>query len=130
MKARPNTKFVRHLLFVAGLLCSLLAILGFLLPLLPGTPFLILAVACFSRSSEKAHRWILGLPGVGPILVAWERDGSIPLRAKILATLMIVLSTLYPLFFEELPLVLRGVAGSACLLLLLYIWTRTTRSRS
>jgi len=129
MKARPNTKIVRHLLFVAGLLCFVLAILGFLLPLLPGTPFLILAVACFSRSSEKAHRRILALPGVGPILVAWERDGSIPLRAKILATLMMVLATLYPLFFEGLPLLIRCVAGSACLLLLLFIWTRPSRSR-
>jgi uncharacterized membrane protein YbaN (DUF454 family) len=127
MKGTSNTKIVRHILFVTGVLCLILAILGFLLPLLPGTPFLLLAMACFSRSSEKMHRWILSWPGVGPMLESWERDGSIPIRAKILATIMMVLATLYPLFFEGLPAFTRCIAGTACLLLLLFIWTRPSR---
>ena len=127
MKKVSDTKLVRHSLFVAGVLCLSLAILGFLLPILPGTPFLILAVACFSRSSEKMHRWILSWPGVGPMLESWERDGSIPLRAKFMATIMLIVATLYPLFFEGLPAVTRCIAGSACLLLILFIWSRPSR---
>lgn len=128
MKGSPDSNLVRHMLFAAGLLCLVVAILGFLLPLLPGTPFLILAVACFSRSSERVHRWILSWPGVGPILESWERDGSIPLRAKVLATIMLIIATVYPLFFEGLPTVTRCIAGSVCVLLVVFIWTRPTRS--
>lgn len=130
MKEQRNPAFVRHLLFAAGLLCSLLAILGFLLPLIPGTPFLLLAMACFSRSSERTHRWVLGLPGVGPILEEWERDGSISLRVKIIASITLAAATVYPLFFEGLPTALRWVAGLSCLAILVFLWSRPSRKKS
>jgi len=124
MKHQRSPVFVRHALFVVGILSALMAIIGFLLPLIPGTPFLLLAVACFSRSSERTHRWVLSLPGVGPILVAWERDGSISLPAKIWASLMLTIATIYPLFFEGLAPVLRLTAGITCFGILLFLWTR------
>ncbi|MDP7062200.1 MAG: YbaN family protein, partial [Planctomycetota bacterium] len=114
MKGQRNPALVRYLLFACGALSLLLAILGFLLPMLPGTPFLLLAMACFSRSSERTHRWVLGLPGVGPILQKWESEGSISLPTKCVASITLIAATIYPLFFEDLLTWVRWMVGLVC----------------
>jgi uncharacterized membrane protein YbaN (DUF454 family) len=83
---------LRHLLLALGWISVGLAILGALLPLLPTTPFLTLAVWCFVRSSEKAHAWIYRQPLLGPTLRDWEERGAIARRSKILALSMIAVS--------------------------------------
>lgn len=127
MKSQRNPAFVRHLLFAGGIVCLLLAILGFLLPVIPGTPFLLLAMACFSRSSERTHRWVLGLPGVGPILQKWESEGSISWPVKVMASITLIFATTYPIFFEGLATILRWTAGLCCLAILIFIWSRPSR---
>lgn len=74
---------------VAGVLAVLLGILGIFLPLLPTTPFLLLASACFARGSERLHRWLLSHPVFGVYLANFEAGRGIPLRAKIVATVML-----------------------------------------
>lgn len=74
---------------VAGVLAVLLGILGIFLPLLPTTPFLLLASACFARGSERLHRWLLSHPVFGVYLANFEAGRGIPLRAKIIATVML-----------------------------------------
>jgi uncharacterized membrane protein YbaN (DUF454 family) len=71
-----------------------LGIAGYVLPVLPGTIFLILAAACFARSSRRLEAWIEGHPKFGPSVVAWRRDGAIPRKAKYLALGMMTLSFL------------------------------------
>lgn len=58
---------------------------GVALPVLPTTPFLILAVACFARSSPRLEAWLLGHPRFGPLLSDWREHGAIPKRAKLMA---------------------------------------------
>ena len=74
---------------VAGVLAVLLGILGIFLPLLPTTPFLLLASACFARGSVRLHRWLLSHPVFGVYLANFEAGHGIPLRAKVIATVML-----------------------------------------
>ncbi|MGX9221126.1 YbaN family protein [Massilia sp. UBA6681] len=73
----------------AGVLALLLGILGLFLPLLPTTPFLLLASWCFARGSERLHRWLLSHRVFGEYLRNFEAGRGIPLKAKLLATVML-----------------------------------------
>lgn len=73
---------MRIALWVAGWLCMLLGLVGVFLPLLPTTPFLLLAAACFVRSSPEMYARLLAHPRLGPFLEQWRRERSIPLVAK------------------------------------------------
>lgn len=60
----------------------LLGLIGIFLPLLPTTPFFILALACFARSSPHLHQKLLNAPYIGPILEDWEADKKIEKKRK------------------------------------------------
>jgi uncharacterized membrane protein YbaN (DUF454 family) len=79
---------MKHLLNVIGVLAVLLGILGIFLPLLPTTPFLLLASACFARGSKPLHNWLLNHGVLGEYLRNFEAGNGIPLKAKIVATAM------------------------------------------
>ncbi|SNB52341.1 hypothetical protein SAMN07250955_101233 [Arboricoccus pini] len=66
----------------AGWAAVTLAILGIFLPLLPTTPFLLLAAALFARGSPRLHVWLLAHPRLGPPILDWQMHGSISTRAK------------------------------------------------
>ena len=72
---------IRALLVVAGVVCLGLGIVGIVVPVLPTTPFLLLAAACFVRSSPRMHDWLLTHRRLGPY-VAFVDGGGMPARAK------------------------------------------------
>jgi len=74
----------------AGFILVGLAALGLILPLLPTTPLLILAAACFAQSSERWHRWLMEHRVFGPLLQNWHKHRCIPRRAKLIAVITIV----------------------------------------
>jgi uncharacterized membrane protein YbaN (DUF454 family) len=76
---------------VAGLVSLALGILGIALPLLPTTPFLLLAAFCFGRSSERLQRWLLDHPRLGPPIRDWREHRAISPKAKRLAALAMIL---------------------------------------
>jgi uncharacterized membrane protein YbaN (DUF454 family) len=98
----PRKRILKWLLQTAGLLCTGLAILGIFLPLLPTVPFLLLAAACFARSSEAFHRWLLGHSRFGPLVRAYS-GGSIPRRARRRAIALIWISILLSVWLAPLP---------------------------
>ena len=92
---------------LVGILFVVLGAIGAVLPLLPTTPFVLVAAWCFARSSPRLHRWLLESRLFGPMLRDWEENRCVPLRAKITAVVMMV-----------------GVGGSSLLLAVPAGWPR------
>lgn len=80
---------VKILLNVIGITAVVLAILGVFLPLLPTTPFLLLASACFIRGSARLHRWLLNNSLFGEYLKNIEEKKGIPLKSKVITLVLL-----------------------------------------
>ena len=70
---------------VVGLVALALGAIGIALPLLPTTPFILVAAFAFAQSSEKLHRWLLDHNLFGPLIDNWQRHGAISRRAKVIS---------------------------------------------
>jgi uncharacterized membrane protein YbaN (DUF454 family) len=81
-ESRP---LMRGIWLVVGLIATAAGLIGVVLPLLPTTPFLILAAACFARSSPRLEARILNDPRFGPLVREWRVRGAVPPKAKLLA---------------------------------------------
>lgn len=96
----------RNLLIVAGTLSFALGVLGIFLPLLPTTPFLLLAGACYARASTKFYNWLMNHRVLGGYIRDWRSNKGIPVRTKVLAlslmaicfgiSAVLVVKSLYP----------------------------------
>jgi uncharacterized membrane protein YbaN (DUF454 family) len=82
----------RYLWLLAGLIFFAIGAIGIILPLLPTTPFLLLAAFCFTRSSPRLHRWLHEHPTFGPLINNWNQHGSIDRRSKTIAMFVILLT--------------------------------------
>ncbi|EOC1299553.1 DUF454 family protein [Cronobacter dublinensis] len=80
----------RTILLILGWLAVVLATLGVVLPLLPTTPFLLLAAWCFARSSPRFHHWLLYRSWFGGYLRHWQQYRAMPPGAKPRAILVIL----------------------------------------
>ncbi len=96
-----STSLRRWLLRSVGSLSVALGIAGAVLPLLPTTPFLLLAAACFARSSPELHASMLANPSFGPYLRQWRRDRSIPATAKRRAYVLVVVTFALSISFAD-----------------------------
>ena len=90
---------VRILLIAAGTFFVGLALLGVVLPLLPTTPFLLLAAACYARSSQTFYNWLLNNRWFGQYIKDWRAGRGIPLKTKMLAISLLVLTIGYSIIF-------------------------------
>lgn len=98
----------RWLLIILGWWAVALAMLGAVLPLLPTTPFLLLASWCFARSSPRFHHWLLYRCWFGAYLGHWQQHRALPPGAKWKAVLVIVLTFAVSLWLMKIWWV-RGV---------------------
>ena len=99
----------RWLWGAAGGIALVTGFIGVFLPLLPTTPFVLLAAFCFSRSSPRVERWLLSHPRFGPMIQNWRAHRAIPLRAKKLAWVMMTAGSLWAAWL--LPAMYGGVRG-------------------
>lgn len=90
---------MRFFWLALGFASLALGIAGLFLPLLPTTPFLLLAALGFSRSSPKFHAWLVNHRTFGPPILAWEENRAISRKGKIAATLAIALTPPLTLLF-------------------------------
>lgn len=123
---RSMTPFLRILFIALGSLSLTAGVVGIFLPLLPTTPFLILAAYFFSRSSKTLHTKMLTNRFAVPIITQWQRDRTIPLRVKILATTLLSVSLISLLIVLRHPL-LRVCSGVFFLVAVGILWRIPTR---
>ena len=87
----PRPGLFRGLWVVFGLVCVGLAIVGIALPLVPTTPFLLLAAFAFARSSPRLHAWLVRHKRFGPLIENWRERGAISPRTKAMSVGMMAL---------------------------------------
>ncbi len=122
-----DSPLARALYIGAGFLALLLGLLGAILPVLPTTPFILLAAACFARGSEHFHRKLIENRVMGPIIIEWYRYRSIPYAVKRWVYLLMALSfgssiLIVPETWQQIMLI---VIGS---ILTFYIWRIPVRN--
>jgi uncharacterized membrane protein YbaN (DUF454 family) len=104
--------------------CALLmGIVGVFLPLLPATPFLLVAVWAGSRGSQRVHDWIFEQPHFARLINDWREQGAIPRGAKWLATIMMIVSFL-TLIWSGVHLSVLLVMGAFFSAVGGFLWTR------
>ena len=114
---------MRRLYLCLGYGSLALGVIGIFLPVLPTTPFVLLAAWCCTRSNPAMAERLYNHPRFGALLTAWRDQKAIPRRAKILALSMLALSYGLILWITDdgiLPIVLAAIMGSVAL----YIATR------
>lgn len=114
----------QSLFILAGWLSLAAGFIGIFLPLLPTTPFVLLAAYCFSKGSKKLHLWLYEHPWFGDMIKDWEKHGAISLKIKCLSTSMILVMISYPLFFKDFSLWLKTIIVITIAFTLSFIWTR------
>jgi len=112
----------RYLLITLGWLFVILGAIGAVLPLLPTTPFLILALACFAESSPRFHKMLLDNKWFGPPLAQWEQSKTI--RRKIKHKVMILIIATFGISIWVLSgrIELQLMLVCFCLILLTFVW--------
>jgi uncharacterized membrane protein YbaN (DUF454 family) len=88
-----------------------LGVLGVVLPLLPTTPFILLSAACFARSSEKWHRWLLANETFGPMIRNWDENRCITCRVKTIGIISMILVGGFSVFYVIESQTLRMAGG-------------------
>jgi len=99
--AQAGNKGKVLILKITGIFFVGLAILGVVLPILPTTPFLLVAAACFAKSSPELQRKLLANKTFGPLIHDWQKYRSIPRKAKRIALLTMILSVCWSAFLLQ-----------------------------
>jgi uncharacterized membrane protein YbaN (DUF454 family) len=94
---------VRGALIVCGTIAVALGVIGVFLPVLPTTPFLLVAAACYARASPSLYRRIAHSKTFGPSIREWRRHRSIPWRTKLFAIVLMSVSILTTATFFVRP---------------------------
>jgi uncharacterized protein len=107
-----------------GMAALSLAVLGIFIPGLPTTPFVLLAAACFSRSSVRLHNWLRRHPRFGQLIHDWENGRKIRRKAKVNALIVMglgmVVSSILLISKPVLLVITLGTVTSVAI----YVWTR------
>lgn len=96
---RAPGRFVKGLLISLGTVCVGLGVLGIFLPLLPTTPFLVLAAACYARSSKRFYSWLLNNRWFGNYLKDYREKKGVPLKVKLYAICLLWVTILFAVAF-------------------------------
>lgn len=115
---------MRILLLIVAWLAVGLGIIGIFLPVLPTTPFMILAAALFARTSPRFEKWLIDHPRFGKPLTDWRREGAIARKAKIASVTLMAASFVIVWFAGPPWLVLKIGIGVTLLCCAAFVLTR------
>ncbi|ATB39550.1 hypothetical protein CYFUS_004994 [Cystobacter fuscus] len=121
-----NQRF-RPFFTAIGFICVGLGMLGAFLPLLPATPFLLLALWAFSRSSPRFHHWLYTHPHFGSRLQEWNQYGTVPVKVKASAISAMGVSFALMAFVLRVKWPVLALSGSLMLVGAAYILSRPSR---
>jgi uncharacterized membrane protein YbaN (DUF454 family) len=120
---------IRWLYLTSGWCCLGIGTLGVLLPVLPTTPFVLLAAACFSQSSPRFHRWLLNNSLFGKMIQNWQSEGYVDGASKKRAFCVVTLTFGFSIWMVD-PITLKGMLVAFWLLCSLVITQLPTIPRS
>ncbi|PID66352.1 MAG: hypothetical protein CR975_03320 [Gammaproteobacteria bacterium] len=114
-----------------GVIALSLGIAGVVLPLLPTTPFVLLATFCFANSSPRFYRWLHQHPYFAQINKQWQENRAIPAKAKYLALAMMAVSLvlIYYHLGKGQSMWFAAFATLLCLIGIIYMWRLPTIPR-
>jgi len=92
-------KLVKTLWFIAGTICMVLGAIGIVLPILPTTPFLLAAAACYYKSSERMHRWLLNNKWFGEYIRNYTEGKGLTMKTKITALTVLWITIIFSTVF-------------------------------
>lgn len=114
---------MRYLWLTLGLISVAVGVTAIFLPLLPTTPFLLMASYAFARSSERFHSWIMEHPQLGPPIHNWHNERAVQRGTKWAASGSIALAFAISITFGLATWILVAqVITFSCVVV--YIWSR------
>ncbi len=119
----------KHLLVILGWFFTLLGFIGVILPILPTTPFLIVALVLFSKSSPRFHQMLLNNRWFGPPLKQWEDEKTLSRKTKYKAFLLVILNFSISIAILDNHIQLQLSLVGIAIILLLFIWRLKEQER-
>lgn len=119
----------RYFWLALGHLFMLLGLIGIFLPVMPTTPFVIVASYAYSRGSPRFEKWLLEHPRLGPPLRAWREHGVIKRTPKVLATLGLAISGTLSCAVIQVALIAKLAFVAVISVVLIFIWTRPEEAK-
>jgi hypothetical protein len=116
-----NSVFVRHIFIALGFAALLLGVIGIFLPIMPTTPFILLAAAFFARGSERFHTWLLQHHLTGPLIVDWYEHRSLRPGIKRWAYLLTTISFCSSMLIVE-PIKIKLALLVLALIVIYFLW--------
>ena len=96
---KPKSKIVKYLLYLSGFLFLGLGILGIFLPILPTTPFLLLAASVFMHTNRNIYVWMFNNRWFGKQFRSYVKNKSVSKTVKISSLLILIFTMLYSIIF-------------------------------
>ena len=118
---------MKPLYFILGWFFFGLGAIGTVVPGLPTTPFMLLALWAFSKSSQRFHDWLHAHPIFGPPLQKWRSHRVIPGKAKLLAVVTMALSFIYLAFFTGVNIWIKALIALVMLYGAVFILSKPSK---
>ncbi|WP_052177803.1 YbaN family protein [Methylotenera sp. G11] len=121
-----HSPYIRHVFVALGFVALLLGVIGIFLPVMPTTPFILLAAALFARGSERFHSWLLAHHLAGPLITDWYEHRSLRPAIKRWAYLLTVISFSSSILIVD-PIALKLLLLAFAAVLIYCLWRMPVR---